>query len=89
MKSRIKPHDVQVNVKLAPGADRPLVVQKLSITPGVRDVVQTFPGETDEELASLYVLDVDASEVESALRQLRQIADVEYVEVSAPRKLIR
>ncbi len=89
MKSQVKPRDVQVNLKLVPGADRPLVVQKLSISPGVRNVVQTFPGETDEELANLYVLDVDASEVESALRQLRQIADVEYVEVSAPRKLIR
>ncbi len=89
MKSRAKPRDVQVNVKLAPGADRPLVVQRLSLTPGIRDVVQTFPGETDQELANLYVLDIDASAVESALRQLRQIADVEYVEVSARRKLIR
>jgi hypothetical protein len=89
MKSRVKPRDVQVNVKLAPGANRPLVVQRLSLTPGIRDVVQTFPGETDQELANLYVLDVDVSEVESTLRQLRQIADVEYAEVSAPRKLIR
>ncbi len=89
MKSRAKPRDVQVNVKLAPGADKPLVVQRLSLTPGIRDVVQTFPGETDQELANLYVLDIDASAVESALRQLRQIADVEYVEVSARRKLIR
>jgi hypothetical protein len=51
--------------------------------------VQTFPGETDQELANLYILEVNASEVKSALRQLRRIADVEYTEVSAPRKLIR
>jgi hypothetical protein len=89
MKLQVKTQDVKVNVKVAPSADRLVVVRKLSVAPGVRNVVQTFPGETDQELANLYILEVNASEVKSALRQLRRIADVEYAEVSAPRKLIR
>jgi hypothetical protein len=89
MKLQVKPQGVQVNVKLAPSADKLLAVQKLSVAPGVRNVLQTFPGETDQRLANLYILEVNASEVKSALRRLRRIADVEYAEVSAPRKLIR
>jgi hypothetical protein len=88
MKPRLKEQVVQVNVKLAASADRPLLVRRLSDAPGVRNVVQTFPDETDQELANLYIVDVDSSKLESALERLRQTPHVEYAEVSAPRKLI-
>jgi hypothetical protein len=75
-------------VKLAPGVDRQRSERVWSQTPGLRSVTQTFPDETDEELSSLYLLEVNASEVEAALHQLRHHPEVEYVEGTASRKLI-
>jgi hypothetical protein len=78
----------QVNVKLAPGADRRRAAAFLAALPGVEDVVQLFPDEADEELAGLYVIEVDAPELETALHELGRQPDVEYAEEAAPRKLI-
>lgn len=80
---------VRVNVKLAPGAERDRSLNILSRPRGVRSVIQTFPDETDEELARLYMLDVDPSKLQSALRELRHCPEVEYAEVVPSRKLIR
>lgn len=80
---------MQVNVKLAPGALRDRSLSILSRPRGVRSVMQTFPDETDEELARLYMLDVDPSDLQSALRELRQRPEVEYAEVVPSRRLIR
>lgn len=80
---------VPVNVKLTPRADREQFVNTLSGAPGIRRVVQTFPGETNQDLAALFLVEVEPSSLDSALRQLRKNSDVEYAEEAAPRKLIR
>ena len=80
---------MRVNVKLAPGAERDRSLSILSRPRGVRSVIQTFPDETDEDLDRLYMLDVDPSNLQSALRELRQCPEVEYAEVVPSRKLIR
>lgn len=87
-KETISP-SVRVNVKLASGAARDRGVGILSRLGGVRTFVQTFPHETDQELASLYMLEIDPADLPSALRELRQCPEVEYAEVAPSRKLIR
>jgi len=79
---------VRLNVKLMPGLDPRRSEEILSETPGIQLVTQTFPEEKDLELSALYVLEVNPSDVESALKQLRQNPHVEYVEETASRKLI-
>jgi hypothetical protein len=79
---------IQLNVKLTPGADRSGTIKSLSAFPGVEQVVQTFPKESDPELSRLYVLKLKPSQAKSALRQLQNHPDIEYVEGAAPRKLI-
>jgi hypothetical protein len=80
---------VRVNLKLAPGADAAILRKMLPEIRGVLHVIQTFPGETDQELAGLYLVEVDGSHLRSALRDLKAIPGVEYAEEAAPRKLIR
>lgn len=80
---------VRVNVKLAPGARRKRFRGIFSRARGIRSVIRTFPDETDEELARLYTVDVDSSDLQSALRELRRCPEVEYAEVAPSRKLIR
>lgn len=80
---------VRVNVKLAMGADQTASRKTLSAMPGVLNVIQTFPDETDQELASLCLLEVEPSQIKSSLRELRAMPGVEYAEEAAPRKLIR
>lgn len=80
---------VRLNVKLKPGLDPKRSEEILSKTPGIELVTQTFPEEKDLELSALYILDVKPSDVELALKQLRQNPHVDYVEETAPRKLIR
>lgn len=80
---------VRVNVKFAAGADQTSSLKTVSAMPGVLNVIQTFPDETDQELAGLYLLEVENSQIKSALRELRAMPGVEYAEEAAPRKLIR
>lgn len=78
-----------VNVKLAPGIDARRSASILARAPGVVNVTQTFPGESDRDLASLYLIEVDTDTLNTALSQFRNNPDVEYAEEAAPRKLIR
>jgi hypothetical protein len=78
---------IDFNVKLAPKAGREMV-KHLSSFPGVTKVVQTFPGEHDPELSRLYVLKLNPSRAKAAVKKLRKHPGIEYVEASAPRKLI-
>lgn len=80
---------VRVNVKLTGRADQTPSFKTLSAMPGVVNVIQTFPDETDQELASLCLLEVEPSQIKSTLRELRTMPGVEYAEEAAPRKLIR
>lgn len=80
---------LRVNVKLT-GKSNPGQCQGiLSRLRGVQSVVQTFPDEIDEDLKRLFVLEVDPSELESALKELRRRSEVEYAEKAPLRKLIR
>jgi hypothetical protein len=80
---------VRVNVKLAPHADRRKLERMLAEVPGVRQVIQTFPGESDEELSSLYMLEIEPDRLQPGLKTLRDNPGIGYVEEAAPRRLIR
>lgn len=83
-----KPNTVVVNVKLVPGRAARSAPRMFS-TPGVLEFEQTFPGESDEELSTLYVLRVARAQLQSVIRALRRTPGVKYVEEAPPRKLIR
>lgn len=78
----------RINVKVAPGVKEP-VNQLLSATPGLQSVVQLFPDETDDELRTMYMLEVASEHLDAAVKQLRRHPDVESAHETAPRKLIR
>lgn len=80
---------LRVNVKLTVGADPDRSRGLLSRLLGVQSVIQTFPDETDQELKRLFVLEIDPSDVESSLKELRRCPEIEYVEKAPLRKLIR
>jgi len=80
---------LRVNVKLTGHSDPGRCQNILSRLRGVQSVIQTFPDESDEELKRLFVLEVESSELESALRELRHHREVEYAEKAPLRKLIR
>jgi len=78
----------RLNVKLA-AAVRPQQSQELlSSTPGVISVIQTFPDEDDEELSRMFVIEVDPSAVQAAVKKLLENPAVEYAEPTAKRKLV-
>lgn len=87
-RARRTPSGSQVHVKLTPGADSVLCVKRLSEADGVRDVTQLFPGETDQELSRLYVLEVDPSRLAGLMKELHRNKSLEYAELAAPRRLI-
>lgn len=79
-----------LNVKLVDArANDGGAVEQLRSARGVRSVVHTFPDEKDPQLATLYVVEVDPSEIGPTRERLRRIPAVEYVEQAAPRALIR
>ena len=80
---------LRVNVKLTGDSDPGRCQNILSRLHGVQSVIQTFPDESDEELKRLFVLEVEPSELESALNELRRRSEVEYAEKAPLRKLIR
>jgi hypothetical protein len=79
---------VRLNVKLVPEVDRQRTEEVLTHIPGLQSVIQTFSDEMDKDLASLYIIEVDPSHVQSALKQLRRSPYVEYAEETARRKLV-
>ncbi len=82
-----KPDLVGLNVKLTrPSKGLPAILKRLA---GVVQVTQTFPDERDEELATLYVLQVEALKASAVLRSLRKDPAVAFAETCAPRKALR
>jgi hypothetical protein len=79
----------RLNVRLATGVKPHQSEEILSQTPGVISVTQTFPDEKDEELSRMFVVDVDPSKSDDALKKLQENPRVEYAEPTARRKLIR
>jgi hypothetical protein len=81
-----KPKLVGLNVKLTrPRKRLPAALEQL---PGVVQVTQTFPEERDEELSTLYVLQVEALSASTVLRSLRKDPTVAFAEACAPRKAL-
>lgn len=81
---------VAVNVKLVTGRGASAASAKaLAAAPGVLRVEQTFPDEKDDELSTLYVLQVKRPLVRSALRALRAAPGVEYAEQAGRRRLVQ
>jgi len=89
MKKQEKVKSVRINVKFAETTNKEKSVEALTSTPGVVDVIQTFPGETDKELASLYLVEVEEKDVKKTLQKLRKSPAIDYAEEVAPRKLIK
>jgi|GEM_PF-3027287 len=89
MKEQGKIKSVCINVKVAEKLGKRESIETLSGTPGVMDVIQTFPDETDKELASLYLVKIEEKQVKRALQKLRQLPEIDYAEETAPRKLIK
>ena len=81
-----KPKVVGLNVKLT--RRRKGLPAALKQLPGVVQVTQTFPDEPDEELATLYVLQVEALRASTVLRSLKKDPTVAYAETCAPRKAL-
>jgi hypothetical protein len=80
---------LRVNVKLTGDSDPERSRGTLSRLRGVQSVIRTFTDETDQELKRLFVLEIEPSELESALKELHRCPEVEYAEKAAVRKLIR
>ena len=78
----------RVNVKLVPGISRGQANKILSETPGLHSVIQLFPDETDEEMLSMYMLEIDSDQLDIAMKQLHQNPKLESAHENARRKLI-
>lgn len=84
-----KKHGVRLNLKLASGVQQGKLKQLLATAPGIESVIQTFPDEPDEELSRLYIVEVNASEADAALKTLSRKPEIEYVEPTAARRMMR
>ena len=72
-------------VKLRPGVGGAEVFSEVT---GVLKITQIFPDSTDEELSTLYHVEVDRSDASAVAECIRKIEQVEYVEEDHPRKLL-
>ena len=75
----------QVSLQFASGVDLEKAKTLVSSIPGVIRVRQVFPGQEDEELQRMFVLDLDANAKEAALKALRTSKVVEGAELVLPR----
>lgn len=80
---------IKLNLKLAAGVKKGKLDKLLAETPGIQSVTQTFPDETDEELSQLYILEVELSKSDAAINALSKHSEIDYVEPTASRRLIR
>jgi uncharacterized phosphosugar-binding protein len=79
----------RINVKLASGTNHADANEIFARTPGLHSIAQLFPDEHDDEMRSMYLLEVAAQSVKAAVEQLRTNPQVESVHETAPRRLIR
>jgi hypothetical protein len=80
---------IQFSLKVGPRTEPHEFVHTIAGWPGVLKVTQTFPDESDDDLARLFVLEVEPAALDSTLTRLRRTPSVEYAEDPAPRRLIR
>jgi hypothetical protein len=89
MTTQAKPQaPIRLNVKLASRVAEETPEKLLAGTPGLKSVIQTFPGEKDEELSRLFIVEVEPLAAASALKQLKENPAIEFAETTAKRKLI-
>ncbi len=79
----------QASAKLTPNADRDKAIRAIEATDGVMRAEPMFPGETDDELASLIAVLLDDTKARKALSLLNRRAYIEYAKPMADRALIR
>jgi hypothetical protein len=82
-------HTLHLNVKLIATTPADDAVKAIEGTPGVYRAEPLFPGESHPDLTKLYVVYLDESAAKVAVPMLRNLPEIEYVEVPEPRKLIR
>lgn len=79
----------RIDVKLRESVSADGAEKALQHTPGLRSVVQIFPEESDPELRSLFLLEVEPKALGDALQVLEHQAEVEFAHENAPCPLIR
>ena len=76
---------IRFNVKLAAGTARAETLNR----PGILSAVPLFPGEDDEDLSLIYVVEIGSKDAETVVEHLEKDPQVEYVERPPVRKLVR
>ena len=79
---------VYASATLKPSADHDEAIQALEATTGVLHVEPMFPGEADEELASLVALVLDGDKANQILTRLKRRPYIANAELMAHRRLI-
>ena len=82
-------HSIQVNVRASTDGSPDDFVKNLESTPGVTSAEPLFPGETHPDLANLYVVYLDESSADETEQVLRDLPEIDYVDLPEPRKLVR
>lgn len=77
-------HLVEV-IPLFPGTTRAETLNK----PGILSAVPLFPGEDDEDLSTIYVVEIGSKDASPVVERLENDPQVEYVERPPVRKLVR
>jgi len=77
-----------LKVKISATADVGMTLERLQHVTGLRDIEPLFPGETQPELAKIYVAHVDADHMDAVIPEVEADDDVEYVDRPVVRKLV-
>lgn len=87
--TKLSRRPVRIDVKLRETLSPDSAAKALERTPGLRSSVRIFPEESDPELRSLFLLEVEPEALGEALHVLETQPEVEFARENAPRKLIR
>ena len=77
-----------LKVKISATADVGTTLERLQHVTGLRDIEPLFPGETQPELAKIYVAHVDADHLDDVIPEVEADEAVEYVDKPVVRKLV-
>ena len=75
---------IRFNVKLTTATTREETLTK----PGILSAVPLFPDEDDEDLSTIYVVEIGSKDADTVVEDLEKDPHVEYVERPPVRKLI-
>ena len=77
-----------LKVKISASADVGTTLERLQHVTGLRDIEPLFPGETQPDLAKIYVAHVDADHMDEVIPEVEADEAVEYVDKPVVRKLV-